>query len=123
MSFTPQFTLGHDQVQNATHELHLIQWSMAVRLRGTSSKRVLGPYNDLLDKSFADNPKVLNNRFLVQSEMDFFGVDAWMWHPTRHVRYLFTYSTPITITKQSVNHNKFTSHTQGHGQRSQRPPC
>jgi len=72
-----------------------------VRPWATRNKRVLGPYNNLLDKSFADNLKVLNDCFLVQTEMDFFRVDVRKWLPARHVRYLQTFP-PVSIANTLI---------------------
>jgi len=80
-----------DNVQSVAKVLHLLHRPITIRLWASSSKRVLGPYANLFDKSFADNLKVLNDCCSVQTETDFFRVDARKRHSTRNVRYLQTF--------------------------------
>lgn len=61
---------------------------------------VLGPCDNLLDETSANNPEVFNNGFSVESQMNFFRVDGWLRHSTDHARYLHTRHTCPQATDQ-----------------------
>jgi len=89
-------SLPADPVRHAPWQILDLPLAIIQAVTSTIANAILGLRDYLLDKSSADDFKVLYDRFSVHSEMNFFWVGAWLRHATRHVRYLQHF---ITVSK------------------------